>query len=260
MKIDVLKKEEQKVIFTIEGINPAVANMIRRFVINHVPTLAVEDVKIKENNSALYDELVAHRLGLVPLTTDLKSYTRKEDCKCEGKGCERCELVFTLKAKGPGTVYSSAIETKDPKVKPAIDNLPITKLLKEQELKIDGTIVLGRGKDHVKFSPGLVFYRGYPEIKTSSTSDAAKAVEECKGMLVKKGSKLEISDVSKWNEAYEDICERNGIEITPSKEQFIFTIEPWGQLSPKEMLIKAVAIFDDKLDEFEKLVSKIKEK
>ena len=121
MEAKIIKKEKGKIIFTINKINPAMINTLRRYVTNYVPTLAIEEVEIMENSSALFDEMLAHRLGLIPLKTDLKSYTLSEGCKCKGKGCAQCQLHLTLKAKGPCTVYASNIVSKDPKVKPAFE-------------------------------------------------------------------------------------------------------------------------------------------
>ncbi|MBI1973113.1 DNA-directed RNA polymerase subunit D [Candidatus Woesearchaeota archaeon] len=258
MNLKILKKGKDKVIFSLSGINAAVANAIRRYVVEQVPTLAIEEVEISRNDSALYDEMLALRLGLVPLTTDLKSYNLKEECKCKGAGCASCQLVFSFKGKGPGTVYADAIGTKDPKVKPAITKLPIVKLLKDQEVKVQGYITLGNGKMHAKFSPGLVTYRGYPSIKAGKNANVKKAIEECKGILVAKGPGVDIKDMTQWNEGCEEYCERNGLEVEHSDEEFIFTVESWGQLSAKEMLVQAMKIFDDKLEEFNKLIKKIK--
>ena len=94
----------------------AYLNTIRRFMMEEVPVMAIEDVEFKKNSSVLYDEIIAHRLGLLPLSTDFKSYTLPEKCSCKGEGCARCQLKLTLKGKGPGTVYASDIKTKDPKV------------------------------------------------------------------------------------------------------------------------------------------------
>ena len=137
MDIKVLKKEKELVIFQLNGINPAIANTIRRFVMNHVPTLAIEDVRIKKNSSALYDEMFAHRLGLVPLVTDLKTYKTKDECSCKGKGCAKCELVLSLKSKGPGTVYSSELQSKDPKVKAILEKKRKTFKIRKSSNKIN---------------------------------------------------------------------------------------------------------------------------
>ena len=257
MDTKLLFQTKEKIVFLIKGIDAIFANTIRRIIIEEVPTLAIEDVNIIMNNSALYDEMLAHRLGLIPLKTDLKSYVLPKDCKCKGEGCARCSLNTTLKAKGPVTVYSENIKTHDPKIKPVYDKLPIVKLLKDQELEFEATAILGQGKDHIKFSPGLAFYRGYPELKVTKDSNTKKALEQCNNLTLK-GSQFEIKDLSKWNEACEEICEKNNIQIISSKEDFIFTIESWGQLTPLEILNQASNLFEEKLDDFEKTLSKIK--
>ena len=259
MNIKVLKKDKNKLIFLIEKINPATANAVRRFAMNYVPTLAIDEVSFQKNSSALYDEIITHRLALIPIKTDLKSYNLPSECKCKGKGCQNCQLILTIKAKGPCVVYSSELKSEDPKAIPIIDKLPIVKLLKDQEIKAECTAVLGQGKDHMKFSPCHIWYRGYPELKITKDSDIKKALSKIhSGIIIQKGQGLEIKDITKWNEAVEEILENNSIEITSSQENFIFYLESWGQLEPKEILTKAIDIFDDKLDEFEKLVKKIK--
>ena len=57
--------------FTLSGASTAFANAFRRAMIGEVPTLAIEDVRIYDNTSALFDEMLAHRLGLIPIKTDL---------------------------------------------------------------------------------------------------------------------------------------------------------------------------------------------
>ena len=60
--------------FSIEGINVEMANELRRVILSEIPTMAITEVIFMENESPLYDEMIAHRLGLIPLTTDLKNY------------------------------------------------------------------------------------------------------------------------------------------------------------------------------------------
>src|SRR3972149_11609867 len=89
MEITILNEEKKnkKVTFLVKGTSVSYVNTIRRLIMNEVPTMAIEDVEIRKNSSILYDEIIAHRLGLIPLTTDLKSYNLPDKCKCEGKGC-----------------------------------------------------------------------------------------------------------------------------------------------------------------------------
>jgi DNA-directed RNA polymerase subunit D len=124
--------------------------------IAEVLTMAIEDVEIIKNSSAMYDETLAHRLGLLPLTTDLKSYRMKKGAEDDGSAA--CETTLTLKAKGPCTVYASALKSKDPKIVPAHPDMPLCVLLKGQELEIIATAILGHGKEHMKWSPCLAWY------------------------------------------------------------------------------------------------------
>lgn len=261
MEIKTLSKDKDKLTFLIKGINFVIANTIRRLIIDKVPCMAIEEVNFLKNSSALYDEIIAHRLGLVPFKTDLKSYVLKEDCRCKGKGCARCQLNIKLKEKGPCTVYSEGLKTRDPKVKPVYGKMPIVKLLKGQDLEIEAVAVLGEGEDHQKFSPGLAFYKAYPEFDIKTCSACGKCVEQCPPKILKlAGKKVKVTDVEKCTlcKACEDVCPSKSIKVEGSKENFIFYIESFGQLKPKEMVLKAADIFDKKLDEFNKQVKKLK--
>ncbi len=254
MEIKFLKKEDSEINFIIKDINHVFANTIRRLIIDEVPTLAIEDVTIKKNSSAIYDEMLAHRLGLLPLKTDLKSYTLPEECKCKGKGCVHCQLYLTLKAKGPCTVYAEEIKTKDPKIKPIFPKSPIVKLLKDQEIDLEAVAVLGKGKDHIKFSPGLMYYHAYPHIKLANAKKAA--AELCPtGAIFLDKDKLK-SDELKCNLCR--ACEEKGVEVKSSETDFIFNLESFGQLTTKTIMTQSMKIFEKKLKEFEKLVNKLK--
>ena len=254
MEIKFLKKEDNEMKFIVKNINSVFANTLRRLIINEVPKLAIEDVSIKKNTSAMYDEMLAHRLGLIPLKTDLKSYTLPEDCKCKGKGCAHCQLYFKLKAKGPCTVYASELKSKDPKIKPAFPKIPIVKLLKDQEIELEAVAILGKGKDHMKFSPGLIYYHSYPKIKIiNAKKDIAEICPT--GAIYLKDNKLK-TDELKCNLCR--ACEEKGVEVKSSDTDFIFYLESFGQLTTKTIITEAMKIFEKKLKEFEKLINKIK--
>jgi DNA-directed RNA polymerase subunit D len=253
MNIKILKKSEDKVVYEISDTEVHLVNALRRLVMEEVPAMAIEEVTFNKNTSALYDEMIAHRMGLLSITTDLSSYNLKEDCKCKRKGCSRCQLKMTLQTKGPCTVYAKDIVSKDSKVKPAHQDSVLALLLKGQVLELEALASLGRGKDHSKYSPGLAFYIEKPALKTTKDSNLKKATEESKN-LVLKGNKLEIKDLTAWNDADEQICENNKIAIEHSKKDFIFTLESWGQLDLKKLPGLALNIMEDKLKELNKQI------
>ncbi|MBI2508026.1 DNA-directed RNA polymerase subunit D [Candidatus Woesearchaeota archaeon] len=253
MNIKILKESHDKIIYHISDAELSLVNALRRLIMEEVPTIAIEDATFVKNSSALYDEVIAHRMGLLPMSSDLKSYNFQEECKCNGKGCARCQVKMTLQAKGPCTVYASDLKSKDSKIKPVYPETPITILLKGQDLEIEATAKLGRGKEHSKFSPGLAYYRFYPTLKTTKDSNLKKCAELSDNLEIK-SSKLEIKDITKWNEAQEQICEKNNVVVEYSKEEFIFIVESWGQLDIKKIPGIALDIFGHKLKELEKQI------
>ena len=255
-EIQMLKKDKKtgRVTFLLKNTNAAFANSMRRMIIDTVPTMAIEDVEFRKNSSVLYDEMMAHRLGLIPLKTDLKAYVMPAKCKCEGKGCARCTLKLTLKTKGPGTVYASDIKSKDPKVKPAYPKTPIVKLLKGQELELEATAILGEGRDHVKFSPGLVWYNKEPKITVNNKAELIeKFKEKYPAEIFDKNGKISADLIIENGlvDACDGVC-NDLVKIEYNDKNFIFNIEPWGQLTPSEMLAHAATLFNEKLEEFDK--------
>jgi DNA-directed RNA polymerase subunit D len=145
--------------FDKKKVSNTVVNSIRRIILDEVPTFAIEDVEVVINDSPLYDETVAHRLGLVPIKTDLSSYNFRESCKCGGIGCALCEVKMYLKEDSEGYVYSKSIKSDDPNIVPSDDKIPITKLFKDGKIELNLKAVLGRGREHSKWAPAHSFLK-----------------------------------------------------------------------------------------------------
>src|SRR3989344_4405302 len=135
-------------------ISESLANAVRRS-LSEVPTLAIDEVEIFSNDSALYDEMLAHRIGLIPLKTE-KSMS------------EKTKIDFKLSKKGPCTVYAEDLEGSADVLYPKI---PITLLGDNSKLELTATATLGTGLDHAKYLPGLCYYRHFLEVKSSAEAD-----------------------------------------------------------------------------------------
>ncbi len=256
MDITKLSSSKDELKLLIKGSNYVFVNTLRRIIMTEVPTLAVKEVSLSKNTSALFDEIIAHRLAMVPLITDLNSYTLPEKCTCKNEGCAKCQTIMSLNSEGPITVYSQDLKIQDPEVKPAEGKIPIVKLLKGQELQFEAKVILGKGKDHIKYSPGLAYYRGYPEFTINKKVQVKDCIKSCDNLLEEKGNTLIVKDLDKWNEAHEQICKEHEIEIKNSETDFIFTIESKGKISCEEMLQRSLDVLDEKLNLFaEKLKS-----
>jgi len=156
MKVSMLKKSHDRLEFEVEGLTPGLAGELRRIMLSEVPTMAIEWIDFHKNESVLWDEIIASRLGLIPMAFDQKLYEMKDACKCNGKGCARCQVVFALKKKGSCMVYSEDLKSSDKGVKPVYDKIPIVELMENQELEFEATAQLGMGKEHAKWQGAIV--------------------------------------------------------------------------------------------------------
>ncbi|KAF7145311.1 hypothetical protein RHSIM_Rhsim04G0011300 [Rhododendron simsii] len=69
-KVEVIRLSEDEIEFDMIGIDAAIANAFRRILIAELPTMAIEKVLIANNTSVIQDEVLAHRLGLIPIKVD----------------------------------------------------------------------------------------------------------------------------------------------------------------------------------------------
>jgi len=213
--IKIQNKSDSKLSFETD-MNLSLANAIRRHV-NYIPILAIDSLEISENDSALYDEILAHRVGLVPLVNE--KLKLPEDCDCKGKGCGKCSIKLKLKTEGPCVVYSTEFSPKDM----ILYKMPLALLDKEQKLELVGIAKVGKGVQHAKFSPGILHYRYSDDVDK-------KEVEE---------------DEANFKKVLEDAKKNENKEI-------VVSIESWGQIKPKEIFIEAVEALNKNLKEFAK--------
>jgi DNA-directed RNA polymerase subunit D len=144
MNLEMTMEKDYRLEFTLKGASVPFSNLLRRYVIGQLPVFAIDRVTFYENGSAMFDEYVAHRLGQVPLISE------------SGKAGD--EIVFTLEAEGPTMVYSKDLKSTDAKIKASLDNLPLLRLLENQNIRLEAKARRGIGREHAKFQPGLISY------------------------------------------------------------------------------------------------------
>lgn len=252
MELKLLRKENNKLIMRVQGVSPAYMNTLRRTMMTEVPVLAIENVEFRKNSGALYDEMVALRLGLLSIKTDVKSYNLPEQCKCKGAGCAQCQVKLTLAAVGPKTVYAEEMKSQDPKAVPIHGKTPILMLLEGQEVELEATAIMGQGKEHAKWNAGLIYYKEFPHLTIKKQPANAKELAEKYPEITEyKSSKLAIKEDGfidyDLHEAL--IAEADGNITIDYKDDYILTIESWEQLTPKEIMEQALVVMDQQLDE-----------
>ena len=150
MSLSIISQSEQKVSVKLKGIPIQYANALRRICLNGVPIYAIDTVDFLSNSSVMADEGISHRLGLIPIKTELSDVQQNN---------ESDKIMFTLdsgETENTRTVLSGELKSQDNNVKPISDNIPIVTLAPGQRLKIEAYARLGRGTEHAKWNSANV--------------------------------------------------------------------------------------------------------
>ncbi|CAM9710430.1 unnamed protein product, partial [Discosporangium mesarthrocarpum] len=198
-QVEILSLKDDFVEFVLSNTDTSVANALRRVMIGEVPTMAIDLVTIHENSSVLQDEFLAHRLGLIPLTTDKGvNYEYNYDCECEDH-CSKCSATFTLdvnwerKSQGrphherdlPVHVTSADLVGSDPRIWPVHfaladkndfsqdSGIIIAKLSRGQSIQLTAIAKKGISKEHAKWSPvSVATYKFDPIIEVNQEQES----------------------------------------------------------------------------------------
>jgi DNA-directed RNA polymerase subunit D len=235
-----------------------------------VTTLAIEDVRIYDNTSVLFDEMLAHRLGLIPLRTELSAHVPVEECTCQGAGCPACTVTYTLSVEGPRIVYSRDLIPQDAKAAPVSENIPIVKLNADQKVVIEAKAHLATGKVHAKWQPTTACgYKNYPVITLDEHCDGCgMCVDECpRGVLGIEGGKAVVLEGHLEDCSLCKLCERAclsasigaeySIRVNPDPTRFIFSVEGDGSLPILGVLSTAVENIRKKATDLETILSDV---
>ena len=268
MKIRVLEQKDDFIRFSLDETDPSHANALRRTLIADLPKMAIEDVEFHlgpirtddgkefESVAPLFDEIIAHRLGLVPIPTDLDLFEPKATCKtCGGEGCTTCTIIYSINKRGPGMVYSGDMEPiGDPKLKPPNAKIPIVELGPGQAMLVYATAVLGKGRDHAKWQPTTsISYKYHPTVTIDNKKLDGKKfpVEVCPvDILQNPDGKVTVESEEKCTmcNACVEAAEKGGwggsIKISGDPSRIVFGLETDGSIPAGRVLLEAFSILE----------------
>uniref|UniRef100_A0A2P2QLB3 Uncharacterized protein MANES_S011800 n=1 Tax=Rhizophora mucronata TaxID=61149 RepID=A0A2P2QLB3_RHIMU len=284
-RVKIRELRDDYVKFELQESDASMANALRRVMIAEVPTIAIDLVEIEVNSSVLNDEFIAHRLGLIPLTSDRAMSMRfSRDCDaCDGDGqCEFCSVEFHLRAKcmddqtldvTSKDLYSSdhtvvPVDFSDPSDFESLEQsrgIIIVKLRKGQELRLRAIARKGIGKDHAKWSPAAtVTFMYEPEIHINEDLMETLTLEEKQQWV--ESSPTKVFDIDPYTQqvkvidaelyTYDDEVIKKAeamgklglVEIHAKEDSFIFTVESTGAIKASQLVLNAIEVLKQKLD------------
>ncbi|TLZ55167.1 MAG: DNA-directed RNA polymerase subunit D [Methanobacteriota archaeon] len=264
MDVKVLTQEDTSLTLRFDDTDPTVVNSIRRTLLADVPKMAIEDVEFHlgpiraedgkeyESVAPLFDEIISHRLGLVPIPTDLQLYVPKATCpNCHGEGCSNCTIIYSVNKRGPGVVTSGDLEPiGDPKLKPKDALIPIVKLGDGQALLIYATAILGTGRDHAKWQVAHgVGYSFTTILKAGGKAFEAQdaKVPPCPDHILRPGNEevtVELRTDCKNCRKFADAYDVKSVKVFNDPSKIRLQFETDGSLSARETLIAALDILE----------------
>jgi len=273
-KIHLITCDDESLVFDMVGVDAPIANALRRILISEVPTVAIEKVFIYNNTSIMQDEVLAHRLGLVPIKVDPRRFVYKNKLVADYTSSET--VVFRLEKKctrnpdpnAEEKYLNSAVHSRDliwvpqaeqaeefaeDPARPVHEDILLVKLRPGQEVVLEAYCEKGVGKDHAKFSPvATATYRLLPEISFKEDitgNDADELVNLCPmkvfdiedlGKAGKRAIVARPRNCTMCRECIRPAKFTDKIQLGRVKDHFIFSVESTGVLPPRVLFQEAV--------------------
>jgi len=240
MKFEALSESQpNKLRVLVSGADEHFLNALRRTLNAEVPTFAIDEISFYENTSPLFNEYVASRLALVPLTFE------------EGVA-PGTQISFSLEAEAQDaarTVYSRELQSSDPVIRVFCERVPLMRLGKGQKLRLEATAVQGAARNHAKFQSALASYSAMPDFHVSSKCDkCGECVKACPVKIISPHIKLTSPEQCLLCESCVESCPKAAITVRPKPGEFVFFVESFNNLSASEQLERGLRLIGEKLE------------
>ena len=222
--VEVIDYADREARFIVRGATPAFANGLRRAMLADVPTLAIDEIRVIENSSVMFNEQIALRLGLVPLTTPVGEFDTDD------------VVTLAIDVEGPATALSGDLVSADAMVEPADKNIPIIDLKKGQRLEVEADAVLNNGRNHAKHQGGVAV--GYRHLQRVTVVDDTEEFAEDEPQVIR-GVIEEDGDVIPTEEFDHDLRNRypgKQVEVEDVANAFVFHVETDGSVTAAELV------------------------
>ena len=277
MKVNIRKMEDYYAQVEFKDVNYSFVNSVRRSLVSMVPCLAIHEVDFHmgslgayvdeeseeerdyESISAMFNEIVSHRIGMLPIPTDEKTIDAFADAVDDDS--KQPDIMYSLHKQGPCTVYSGDLEpvSGDDSLVIPESTIPLVKLGEGQAILVYAKAKMGNAKRHTKWQCAVAprFYQA-PRLTVSSGKGSKTVIETVgKSKFKKKGKNQVIDDPVEAHEAlrileklWNDQDAQDSMDVTTKKDHFIFEFETNGAMKAKLALDQALKALDRHCNDF----------
>ena len=275
VKVTIIEESDDKIKILLADTDRALVNSIRRSLVSDTPKMAIETVRFEmgtieqedqvwETTGPLPDEVIAQRLAMIPIPTRHEEFHFQHECpNCaelveEDRGCPMCTMIYTCKAFGSkeGTMVTAKdlnyLGDSSLEIPELYKSIAITKLFNGQMIEFYATAIMGRGRDHAKWSPacGVAFESRKVGIINNKTK--AKILWDLKlGITAKDFSDGKLEDYFKVEELKSQLHHvgegteesrdfKDAITLEDIPGEFVLSFETDGSMTPRTAFNMAV--------------------
>ncbi len=293
--------KNNRIRIVLSDTNAAQVNSLRRAILADVPKMAITKVRfeqgvtqdnqgeVMESVNVLPDEVLAHRLAMVPVPTFLDDFVFPEDDPSnenipeEQWGSPLSQIIYHLSVRGPNpdsedkfkTVYAGDLNVLgETRLQISEDHkrIPLTILSKGQYLELYAYATLGRGRDHAKWCPAAaVTFQPRQKAILSKPKKAntlfdldltSKSGRAINSKLFKNKECTDVDSVLDLERALHQVGYGTGrdedfdnaILLEDIEGEYVFSFESDGSLPPEEIFNKACT---ELVSRFEKITGEI---
>ena len=275
VKVTIIEESDDKIKILLADTDRALVNSIRRSLISDTPKMAIETVRFEmgtieqedqvwETTGPLPDEVIAQRLAMIPIPTRHEEFHFQHECpNCaelveEDRGCPMCTMIYTCKAFGSkeGTMVTAKdlnyLGDSSLEIPELYKSIAITKLFNGQMIEFYATAIMGRGRDHAKWSPACGVAFEPRKIGIINNKTKAKILWDLKlGITAKDFSDGKLEDYFKVEELKSQLHHvgegteesrgfKDAITLEDIPGEFVLSFETDGSMTPRTAFNMAV--------------------
>ena len=275
VKVTIIEESDDKIKILLADTDRALVNSIRRSLISDTPKMAIETVRFEmgtieqedqvwETTGPLPDEVIAQRLAMIPIPTRHEEFHFQHECpNCaelveEDRGCPMCTMIYTCKAFGSkeGTMVTAKdlnyLGDSSLEIPEFYKSIAITKLFNGQMVEFYATAIMGRGRDHAKWSPACGVAFEPRKIGIINNKTKAKILWDLKlGITAKDFSDGKLEDYFKVEELKSQLHHvgegteesrdfKDAITLEDIPGEFVLSFETDGSMTPRTAFNMAV--------------------